>query len=341
MAHAKRTGYTTSLKLLIKAAKRMGVKVENIEPSYGLVRLSYKGKSFLAKSSIPPVNSVISALIADNKYLSKVVLEKAGLRVPPAVLVDTIPQALKSARKIGYPMVVKPLAGAHGLGVAVRVQNARELKRAVARAVGVNQARGYQPGILMERYIEGEDYRFYVIDKKVWAVLKRVPAHVVGDGKTSVQKLIQRFNRMPQVGAEGEFSKPLCAIVVDQEVTDLLRQQGFTLSSVPARGEHVLLRRQANISLGGTSHDATDDVSPALKKYAIKAAQAAGLRVAGIDMLIKNPVAKTIERAGAWIIEINVSPGIDVHHYPYRGKARPVAEGLLACYFPGIKIRKQ
>lgn len=327
------------MQLLVDAAKKLGVKVEPISIPHNLAKFTYRGQSIFAKGTVPPANDLVASRISVSKYLTKLVLGKAGIkRFPKAEHVHDFSGANSAARRLGYPVVVKPVAGAHGFGVSVGVRNRAELVRAVKKAERINQQRHYESGYVVEQLKIGGDYRFYVIDGKVWAVLQRVPASVTGDGKSSVAALIKRWNAKPEVGGAEDFDKPLMEITVDDDVTRYLREQGMTLKSVPARGTVAWLRKQANISLGGTSYDVTDEASPQLKKWAASIASELNLRVAGIDVMAKDVGASSPEKADAWILEVNDAPGIDIHHYPYRGKAQPVAYGLVKSMLPAVKL---
>lgn len=335
-----RQQFSVSTQLIIKAAKQMGVKVTPLSIADNLIELTYKGKRVLAKGTVPAVNNMVSARISVSKFLTKIVLRRAKLSVPEAHLVQNLEEALSVLHRHKFPLVVKPVGGAHGYGVSVGVKNRADLSKAVSRALKINEVRHYDPGVIVEDFVSGKDYRFFVIDGRVWSVLNRVPAGVEGDGRTSVAGLIKKFNAMPQVAKAGEFTKPLIAISVDEIVRENLQEQKVSLKTVPKKGVWVYLRKTANVSLGGTSHDATDLASPALKRYAIRAAEALGLRIAGVDMAIRDISAVTPEKAGAKIIEINDSPGIDMHHYPYRGKSRPIAYGIVKAIFPTTRLPK-
>ncbi|MFO0703015.1 MAG: hypothetical protein U0514_04155 [Candidatus Andersenbacteria bacterium] len=222
--------------------------------------------------------------------------------------------------------------------MTVGVKNRAELARAIRKAEQINTARHYEHGYIVEQRKVGGDYRFFVIDGKVWAVLQRVPASVIGDGRRTVATLIKRWNARPDVGATDDMDKPLLQITVDEDVRRYLREQQLRLTSVPEEGRRVWLRKQANISLGGTSYDVTAQASPQLKRWAVTVVAALGLRVAGLDMIAQNIRAKTPQAADAWILEVNDAPGIDIHHYPYRGSAQPVAYGLVKSMLPAVKL---
>src|SRR3990167_10570346 len=272
VALKKRLQFSTSMRLLVQAARRLGVKVQPVSTGHNLAKFSFKGKNVFAKGTVPPANGMVASRISDSKFLTKVVLGRAGInRFPRADFVRNLSEAQKTAQRLHFPVVVKPVGGAHGFGVSVGVADKVELARAIRKAELVNQQRHYESGYIVEQLKTGGDYRFYVIDGLVWAVLQRVPASVIGDGKSSIQQLIKRWNSKPEVGASDDFDKPLMAISVDADVTRLLRRQGFTLTSVLPPKKRAWLRRQANISMGGTSHDVTAQASPQLKRWAARA----------------------------------------------------------------------
>jgi len=327
------------MRLLVQAAKKLGVKVEPISVPHNMAKFSYRGQSIFAKGTVPPANNLVASRISVSKFLTKLVLGKAGIkRFPKAENVHSLAEASAAARRLKYPVVVKPVAGAHGFGVTVGVRSRAELVRAVAKAERINQQRHYESGYVVEQLKTGGDYRFYVIDGKVWAVLQRVPASVTGDGKHNVSSLIKRWNAKPEVGGSEDFDKPLMEITVDDDVVRYVREQGMRMTSVPGQGTRVWLRKQANVSMGGLPIDVTDEASPQLKRWAVRAVEALGLRVAGIDVMAKDISARSPEAADAWILEVNDAPGIDIHHYPYRGNEQPVAYGLVKSMLPAVKL---
>lgn len=327
------------MRLVVRAAQALGVKVERVSVPNNLARFTYRGTNLFVKGTVPPANNLVASRISMSKHLTKIVLAKAGIRrFPKAEFVHTLTEANAAARQLKFPLVVKPVAGAHGFGITVNVRSRAEMARAIAKAERINHSRHYDAGYVVEQLKTGSDYRFFVIDGRVWAVLERVPASVTGDGSHSVAQLIKRWNAKPIVGGSDDFDKPLMAITVDDDVKRYLREQHATLATVPAKGQRLWLRRQANISLGGTSYDVTAQASPQLKRWAARAVADVGLRVAGIDIMAKNIRARSPEAADAWILEVNDAPGIDIHHYPYRGTAQPVAYGLVKSMFPSVKL---
>jgi cyanophycin synthetase len=339
MAKQKKQFVSFGMQLLVKEAKYFGVKVAPLSFADNLAIFSLGKKTWRVKGTVPAVNLTVPSRIATDKFLTNKVLQLAKIQVPRLHLVTSLTEAQGEIKKHAMPVVVKPAGGAHGLGVTVGVKSASELAPAYKKAVQINIKRGYQEGVVIEDFKKGKDYRFFVIDDHVWAVLKRTPAHVVGDGKHSVQVLIKKHNKLPDVGSADSYNKPLVEITIDDELKKNLKEQHFSLASVPEKGEWVWLRKQANISLGGTGTDVTDEVHPGLKKFAVATAQALGLRVAGVDVLIEDISRPTAQQANAFVIEVNAQPGFDIHQQPWKGKSRPVVTGILLSMFPELRAK--
>jgi cyanophycin synthetase len=336
MAKQKKQFASFGMQLLVKEAKYFGVQVTPLSHDDNLAHFSRGKKSWLVKATVPAVNLTVPSRIATDKFLTNQVLKLAGLQVPNLHLATSLKEAQQLLKKHSIPVVVKPAGGAHGLGVTVGVHSSAELAKAYKKAVAVNLDRGYQQGVVIEDFKKGKDYRFFVIDGHVWAVLLRTPAHVVGDGRLTISALIKKHNRLPDVGSADSFNKPLVEIVIDDELKRNLKEQRLLLTSVPAKGLSVWLRKQANISLGGTGTDVTDLVNPGLKKFAVAIARALGLRIAGVDILIDDVSRSSAREAGAWVIEVNAQPGFDIHQHPWKGTSRPVVTGILLSMFPEL-----
>jgi len=313
---------SNSAQVILKSALKKGVMVEVISPRFNLLKLTWNGHCVFVKGTSFPVNPQPSCMIANNKFLTKKVLRPHKISMPNSWLARTASEALKIAtsKKI-FPCVLKPVKGAHGNRVFAKIQSLDEFEKTLPLVFG-------NPGkrdVLVEEFIEGKDYRFLVVDGKVSAVMERIPAHVVGDGKSNIRQLIKKFNQNPLVGKR--YEKPMCRIRIDSEVRRILKKQGKKLSYMPEKGERVFLRQNANISTGGMGKDVTDKVSQKLKDIAIKAAKIIGLKITGVDM-IYNPK----ENKG-YLLELNDCPGIDIHHFPVSGKPQNVASDIIDTLF--------
>jgi len=313
---------SNSAQAILKSALKKGVEVEVISPRFNLFRLTWNGRCLFVKGTSFPVNPQPSCMIANNKFLTKKVLKPHKILMPKSWLVKTASEAYKIATsKEIFPCVLKPVKGAHGKRVFAKIESLDEFEEILPLSFG-------NPGkrdILVEEFIEGKDYRFLVVDNQVSAVMERIPAHVIGDGKSSIRQLIKKFNQNPLVGKR--YEKPMCRIRVDGEVRRILKKQEKKLSSIPKEGERVFLRQNANISTGGIGKDVTNKVSQELKDIAIKAAKIIGLKITGVD-IIYNPK----ENKG-YLLELNDCPGIDIHHFPVSGKPQNVASDIIDFLF--------
>jgi len=246
------------------------------------------------------------------------VLRSHGITVPKSGLVSTPAEAREIVlSKNLFPCVLKPIRGAHGNRVFVNIESARELNEILPQIF----TRSGKKNVLLEEYVKGKDYRLLVIGNKVSAATERIPAHVVGDGKSNLRQLAKKFNQNPLVGKK--YEKPLCRIRLDKETKRILKKVGKKLSYIPKEGETVFLRQNANISTGGISKDATNEVDNELKKMAIRAAKALGMVITGVDIIYDQP-SKQMH-----VLELNDCPGIDIHHFPTIGKSRQVADDII------------
>jgi cyanophycin synthetase len=311
-----------STQVILDAAIEKGIKVEIVSKRFQLLKLSTPTKSFFIKNTSLPVNSQPACIIANNKYLTKRVLRNVNIPIPKSWLVRTPTEAKRIVlEKNLFPCVLKPAKGAHGHGVYANIESMAEFLEVLPLVFN-------KPGpknVLLEEFIRGKDYRLLVVGDKVSAVLERIPAHVVGDGINSITKLIDIFNENPLVGKR--FEKPLCKIILNGEVNRNLKKLGKELTDIPKKDETVFLRQNANISTGGIGKDATDEVSQELKAIAIKAAQAIGIVITGVDIIYDEQFKKP------YVLELNDTPGIDIHHYPVSGKPRDVANDIVNFLF--------
>jgi cyanophycin synthetase len=307
-----------SSQLIFDAALKSGVGVKVISRRLNLIRLYYKEKDLFVKGTSFPVNSQTSCMVANNKFLTKKVLKSENILMPRSWLVRTPSEAKRLIlKKKMYPCVLKPTKGAHGHKVYVNINSFDEFNKLLPFVFT-------KPGrnsVLIEEYIEGSDYRLLVVGDKVSAVMERIPAHVIGDGISNIGELIQQFNKNPLVGKK--YEKPLCKIIINAEVGRNLDKQGMDFTCIPKFKKKIFLRQNANISTGGIGFDVTDIVSQSVKDLAIKATKAIGMVISGVDLIYNKKTKK------AYILEINDTPGIDIHHYPAFGKPRLVADDIV------------
>lgn len=312
---------------IYQAAVRRGIPVRRIG-SDNLLVLGYGRQQRRIWATTTGLTSSIASDVSCDKELTKHILAQGGLTVPNGMIAKTLEEAVAALHTIGVPAVYKPLNGNQGKGVTIGVQTAIEAERAFAIATE------YDSRVLVEEMIAGRQYRLCVVDGKMVAASDRIPAYVMGDGAHTVAELVEIINLDPQRGEGHE--KPLTKIKIDAVAITVLAKQRLTPASVPAAGEVIYLRENANLSTGGTAVDVTDIVHPDNKKIAERAAKLVGLDIAGIDIVSPDISRPLVPGFGA-IIEVNAAPGIRMHHYPSAGKPRNVAAHIVDYLFPESK----
>jgi cyanophycin synthetase len=269
--------------------------------------------------------SAIAEAIAQDKELTKKLLDAAGVPVPVGRVAVDAEDAWTAAMEIGLPVVVKPKDGNQGKGVTVNVTTKEQMTAAF------NTAREFRDDILVERFLAGHDYRMLVIGNKLIAAARRDPPHVVGDGVHSVRQLVEIVNADPRRGSGHATS--LTKIRFDDIALARLAMQGLEADSIPPHGQRVTLRNNANLSTGGTATDVTDDVHPEVAARAVEAAQMIGLDICGVDVVVDS-VLRPIEEQNGGVVEVNAAPGLRMHLSPSYGKGRPVGEAIIGAMFP-------
>jgi cyanophycin synthetase len=309
---------------IVEEARRRGIPVRRLN-NYSLVQLGLGRNLHRIQATLTDSTSAIGVEIAQDKDDTKRVLGNIGLPVPKGDVARTLEGAIETADEIGYPVLLKPLAANHGRGISGRLTNADELRAAWEKSSA------YGSRIVVEQFAEGRDHRVLVINGKVVAVAERVPAHVIGDGRSSIRKLIEIGNNDPRRGVG--HTKILTKLPTDRTTEEFLAASGRTLDSVPARKEFIPLRATANLSTGGTSIDRTDEMHPDNVTACEMAAGVVGLDIAGIDVLTPD-ISVPFRENGAVIIEVNAGPGIRMHTHPAEGEPRNVAAPILDMLYP-------
>ena len=228
-------------------------------------------------------------------------------------------------RKIGYPIVLKPLDGNHGKGASINVKTWEEAVE------GLAYAKKYSHRVIVEKFITGYDFRVLIIDNKLVAAAKREPAHVKGDGKQNIQQLIEETNKDPRRGYGHE--NVLTQIDVDRDTTDLLEKLGYTLETVPRKDEVVYLKSTANLSTGGTSVDITEMMHPENIFLCERISRVIGLDICGVDIMAEN-LTQPLKETGGCILEVNAAPGFRMHLAPSEGLPRNVAAPVIDTLYP-------
>ena len=290
-----------------------------------LVQLGYGVNQMRFQATITCKTSSIAVDMACNKELTKKMLDMASIPVASGSICVNEDDLVQTIEKIGYPIVLKPLDGNHGKGASINVTNWED---AVS---GLAFAKEYSNRIIVEKFITGFDFRILVIDNKLVAAAKRVPAHVVGDGKNTIQELINLTNLDPRRGYGHE--NVLTKIDVDRDTEDLLEKLNYTLENIPRKGEIVYLKSTANLSTGGTSVDVTDMMHPENIFLAERISRVIGLDICGVDIMAEN-LTQPLKENGGVILEVNAAPGFRMHLAPSEGLPRNVAAPVIDMLYP-------
>ncbi|WP_395671761.1 cyanophycin synthetase [Phenylobacterium sp.] len=321
LAERRRLGPTT--RSIVEAARRRGIPVERLD-EHSLLRLGWGARQKLVRASITGATGHIAVETASDKALTKTLLLDAGLPAPRGEVVRSADDAVAAARRLGLPVVTKPLDGNHGRGVSVGLATEEAVRW------GFEQARAHGRRVVVEQMMRGRDFRCLVIGGRLVAVAERVPAQVTGDGASTIEALLADLNADPRRGEGHE--KVMTKVRVDDQMHELLARQGLTLTSVPRAGQVVVLRATANLSTGGSAIDCTDQIHADVAAAVEQAAQVVGLDVAGID-LVASDITRALDDASG-IVEVNAAPGFRMHLEPSEGRPRDVAGPLVDSLIP-------
>jgi cyanophycin synthetase len=321
---AQRRAFGPSTASLVRAAEERDVPWIRLNER-SLVQLGHGKYQRRIQATVTSETRHIAVEIASDKRLTNQILSDLGLPVPRQARVRGPNDAIDAAERLGYPVVVKPLDGNHGKGVAINLMDAEQVR------VAFEKAYEYSSVVIVESFQEGHDYRILVVNGKVLAVAQRVPGHVVGDGQRSVAELIEAVNSDPRRGIGHE--KVLTRLEQDHQAERLLEAAGLTAASVLPAGEILYLRSTGNLSTGGTSVDKTDVIHYDNRVMAQRAVKAVGLDVGGVDF-ISPDITRSYKELGGAIVEINAAPGFRMHTAPTEGKSRDVAGPVIDMLFP-------
>ncbi len=314
---------------IVNAAKARNIPWYNLTEGTSYTQLGHGVKQRKFQATVTDASGIIGHSIADDKEWTKQVLDDAGVAVPKGYICYSWDEIKDAADWIGWPVVTKPLSGNHGRGVTTDITNEEELKSGYEAALA--RCRDDYGAVIVESYIKGEDHRILVVGGKMIAAARRRPAHVEGDGTSTIQQLIDKENEDPRRGVGHE--NLLTQIIVDEQTMRLLEQAELTLDSVPAKDEIVYLKSTANISTGGTATDLTDEVHPEIKFAMERIGRIVGLDIIGIDMLAET-LSKPLDQQSAGVVEVNAGPGFRMHMAPTHGTPRPVGEAVVDMLFP-------
>ncbi|AOH54038.1 cyanophycin synthetase [Peribacillus muralis] len=313
-----------STEAIFMAAQKKNIPVERIGED-SLLRLGTGSRQKYVQATISSQTSSIAVENACDKSLTKSILKGCGLPVPEGAIAHSIEEIFDAADRLGFPLVIKPYNGRQGQGVITHIKNKDELFNVI------NCLEAYVEKFIVERHIEGHDYRLLIVNGELLATSLRLPPYVIGNGKETIRRLIEKENRNSLRGNGHE--KPMSKIPLTHTVTCYLEKTNRTLGSIPKQGELVQVAGNANLSTGGKAIDVTEQVHPTIKKMAVAAAKAIGLDIAGIDFICED-ISMPLDHSRTAIIEVNAAPGIRMHHYPSEGKKRDVGKAIIDYLFP-------
>lgn len=313
-----------STRAIVDAAKARGIPWRRLTEG-SLVQLGYGHNQRRICTAETDSTSAIAESIAQDKDLTRMLLKSIGVPTPEGRPVESAQDAWEAAEDIGLPVVVKPQYGNHGRGVATNLQDRMQVEAAY------HAAKEEGSSIVCERHAPGDDYRILIIGGKMVAAARREPAHVMGDGQSTVQQLINIVNQDPR-RSDGH-STSLSKIKVDAVALGVLLEQGLTPDMIAPLGKKVLIRRNANLSTGGTAADVTDLVHPDVARQCIEAARVIGLDIAGVDVVAQD-ITQPLQGQRAVIVEVNAGPGLRMHMEPSSGSPRPVGQAIIDMLYP-------
>jgi len=308
---------------IVDAALRRGIPIKRLTRG-SLVQFGWGSRQRRIQAAEVDGTSAIAESIAQDKDLTKKLLHAAGVPVPLGRPVADLEDGWKVAQEIGLPVVVKPQDGNQGKGVTVGITDRAHFDVAY-------EAAAHHGEVMVERYLPGHDFRLLVVGNQLVAAARRDPPLVIGDGRHTVRELVAEVNKDPRRGAGHGTS--LTRIRIDAIAEARLAAQELTPDSVPAKGQRVVLRNNANLSTGGTATDVTDSVHSEVAARAIEAAQTVGLDICGVDVVCET-VIKPLEEQNGGIVEVNAAPGLRMHVSPSFGKGRDVGQAVIDHMYP-------
>ena len=316
-----------STETIVKEAEARGMPWYALS-ARSMIQIGYGIHQKRLQATLTSNSNILAVELACDKESTKQILRDAGIPVPRGTVIRYLDELEEAINDLGgYPIVLKPMDGNHGRGITIDIKSWEEAEAAYDAASAASKTRS----VIVERYYTGRDHRVLVIHGKLVAVAERVPAHVVGNGKSTVLELIEETNRDPNRG-EGH-DNVLTRIELDRTSSQLLERQGFSLDAVLPQGQICYLRATANLSTGGIAVDRTDEIHPENIWLFERVAKTIGLDIAGIDV-VTSDISKPLRETDGVIVEVNAAPGFRMHVCPSQGLARNVAAPVLDMLFP-------
>jgi cyanophycin synthetase len=309
---------------IVEEARRRGIPTQRLNDE-NLIQLGYGAKQRRIQATMTDRTSALGVEIADEKFRTKRLLAQNGIPTPAGSVQTSLEEAVGFADEIGYPVAVKPDVGNHGRGITSRVSNPLELESAFASAAAICAS------VIVEKSLNGHDFRALVIDGKLVAAARREPAHVIGDGSSSIGELIEMINSDPRRGMGHE--RVLTRINVDSMTERLLSQGGFAMFDVLPGGQRLNLKSTANLSTGGTATDVTEEVHEDVRLMCERISRLVGMDCLGID-IVATSLDLPLDPHSSGVVEVNAAPGFRMHLEPTEGRPRDVAAPFVEMLFP-------
>ncbi|MBZ0328518.1 MAG: cyanophycin synthetase [Altibacter sp.] len=322
LREAERLGPSTGS--IVEEAASRGIPWIRLN-KYSLCQLGYGANQKRIQATVTSETSSIGVEIACDKEDTKFLLEQAEVEVPRGDIISRESSLEEACRYVGFPLVIKPIDGNHGRGITVDIQNYEEA------VVAFHAAKEVSRRVIVEKFITGEDYRLLVINHVLVAAAKRTPAHVIGDGKSTVKELVDKVNEDPRRGYGHE--NVLTMITINDLTRTILKDAGYTEDSVIPEGERLILKDTANLSTGGTAEDVTDIVHPANVSMVERISKIIDLDICGIDIMTSD-ISQPLSETGGAVLEVNAGPGFRMHLAPTTGLPRNVAAPVVDKLFP-------
>ena len=292
---------------------------------YSLCQIGYGANQKRIQATVTSETSNIGVDIACDKEETKDLLEQAEVPIPKGDIIRTERGLEEAVEYVGFPLVIKPVNGNHGRGITTNINSLEEA------LIGFKEAKEISRLVIVEKYITGEDHRLLVIDNKLVAAAKRTPAHVIGDGKSTIQELVDEINKDERRGYGHE--KVLTEIDINSLTLEILKEMDMTTESVPKKGEMIKLKSTANLSTGGTAEDITELIHPYNVFMAERISKIIGLDICGIDIMADD-LTKPLNKSGGAVLEVNAGPGFRMHLQPTSGLPRNVGGHVVDMLFP-------
>lgn len=320
--------------VLILEAKRRGIEIEVLKFFSFQTRFfkaSHNGQKIFFESL--PLGSSYQKIrqeIAENKWLTKNHLKKHSLPTPEGRVFKNHKKALKYAKELGFPLVCKPVSGSLSQNVIFNIKDEEKLKKAI------KHAKEYERTFLIERHLEGFNFRILVVGGKIVGGVLRLPPSIRGNGKHSIKELVEMKNSHPKRGEREQRDTTLHKVILDKKAEEILKEQGFEPNSIPQKGKKVFLHQKVSALYGADIIDVTEEIHPENQELFKKVAEVFDAQILGIDFIAPF-IKKSYKEQTCGIIEVNTLPYIDLHHHPLKGRPRDAASAILDLIFPSTK----